>query len=263
MATAISCLSSSHALLHTSPPAASTKLYTITNSRHRIGFGSVSKNGRYNMGSVTEHPLGSKPPTCVAESRRASTWMVRASSAIQQTEKSAENLVDTLLSMVEGTDRGAMLRREEHEKIARTISQLELFCMPEPLKSPLIFGEWDVEYCSNPTSTGGYYRSAVGRLFLRTKEMGQTIQAPDFVGNKVSFSALNAIDGEVSLKGRLKPLDNKWVQISFDSPYLKLGPFEFRYGGQSSVKFAIIYVDDRIRLGRGSRGTLFIFKRCG
>lgn len=58
-------------------------------------------------------------------------------------------------------------------------------------------------------------------------------------------------------------MDNKWIQITFDSPYLKLGPFEFRYGGQSSVKIAVIYVDNKIRLGRGSRGSIFIFKRCG
>lgn len=57
-------------------------------------------------------------------------------------------------------------------------------------------------YCSVPTSPGGGYRSAFGRLFFKTKEMIQAVEAPDTVRNKVSFTALGLLDGEVSLKGR-------------------------------------------------------------
>ena len=57
-------------------------------------------------------------------------------------------------------------------------------------------------YCSNPTSPGGGYRSAIGRLFFKAKEMTQVVEAPDIVRNKVSFSALGFLDGEVSLKGK-------------------------------------------------------------
>lgn len=57
-------------------------------------------------------------------------------------------------------------------------------------------------YCSVPTSPGGGYRSALGRLFFRTKEMIQTVEAPDTVRNKVVFSVMGFLDGEVSLKGR-------------------------------------------------------------
>lgn len=56
-------------------------------------------------------------------------------------------------------------------------------------------------YCSNPTSPGGGYRSAIGRLFFKTKEMIQVVEAPDIVRNKVSFSILGLVDGEVSLEG--------------------------------------------------------------
>lgn len=57
-------------------------------------------------------------------------------------------------------------------------------------------------YCSNPTSPGGGYRSAIGRLVFKTNEMIQTVEAPDTVGNKVSFSAFGFLEGEVSLKGK-------------------------------------------------------------
>lgn len=61
--------------------------------------------------------------------------------------------------------------------------------------------EWDVVYCSNPTSPGGGYRSAFGRLFFKTNEMVQVVEAPDVVKNRVSFSLFGFLDGEVSLKG--------------------------------------------------------------
>ncbi|KAH9306897.1 hypothetical protein KI387_011301 [Taxus chinensis] len=197
MACANFSISSPHHSLQT---VITTKVCTITHSRSH-------GNGRYNWKPSAKHTLGY---TCISQSRTAaiSVFKLKASSAAaQETENDAEKLVDTLLSMVKGTDRGTMLSKEEHAKIAGTVSQLEQFCISEPLKSPLIFGDWDVEYSSNPTSTGGYYRSVIGRLLLRTKEMAQTIQAPDFVGNKVAFSALNAIDGEVSLKGPAMELD--------------------------------------------------------
>lgn len=56
-------------------------------------------------------------------------------------------------------------------------------------------------YCSRPTSPGGGYRSALGRLVFKTKEMIQVVEAPDTVRNKVAFSAFGFLDGEVSLKG--------------------------------------------------------------
>jgi hypothetical protein len=36
---------------------------------------------------------------------------------------------------------------------------------------------------------------------------------------------------------------------------------DFRYGGQSEVKLQITYIDDKIGLGKGSRGSLFVFQR--
>lgn len=243
------------------------KVRANVNNRLGDAFSSSKSNANGIEGCNAQHPFEGLAITSIVRPKAViRTSVVRASPAptsLQQTENSAENLLGTLLSMVEGTDRGAKLSNEEHERVARIVSQLERLCMPEPLKSPFILGEWDVEYCSNPTSPGGYYRSAIGRLLLRTKEMTQSIQAPDFVGNKVAFSAFNAIDGEVSLEGKFTPLDNKWIEITFDPPSLKFGSFNFQYGGQSTVKIAIIYLDERIRLGRGSRGSIFIFKRRG
>ena len=56
-------------------------------------------------------------------------------------------------------------------------------------------------YCSRPTSPGGGYRSALGRLFFKTKEMIQDVEAPNTVRNKVSLLLFGFMQAEVSLKG--------------------------------------------------------------
>jgi len=61
--------------------------------------------------------------------------------------------------------------------------------------------DWEVVYCSRPTSPGAGYRSVIGRLFFKTKEMIQAIDAPDIVRNKVSINAFGFLDGDVSLTG--------------------------------------------------------------
>lgn len=159
------------------------------------------------------------------------------------------------------TDRGVLLAEQGHKEVACVAQQLQQYCIDEPVQSPLIFGEWDVVYCSVPTSPGGGYRSAIGRLVFKTKDMIQVVEAPDIVRNRVSFSLFGFLDGQVSLKGKLKALDEKWIQVVFEPPELKAGPFEFQYGGESEVKLEITYVDDKIRLGKGSRGSLFVFQR--
>nr|GFB39431.1 probable plastid-lipid-associated protein 8, chloroplastic [Tanacetum cinerariifolium] len=120
---------------------------------------------------------------------------------------------------------------------------------------------WDVVYCSNPTSPGGGFRSGLGRLVFKTNEMIQVVEAPDVVRNKVSFSALGFLDGQVSLKGKLIVLDEKWIKVVFEPPQLKIGSLEFQFGGESEVQLEITYIDDKLRLGKGSRGSVFVFQR--
>ncbi|KAJ0786154.1 putative plastid-lipid-associated protein [Helianthus annuus] len=74
--------------------------------------------------------------------------------------------------------------------------------------------------------------------------------------NKVSFSALGFLDGQVPLKGKLIVLDEKWIKVVFEPTQLKLGSVEFHFG----VQIEITYIDDKLRLGMGSRGSVFVFK---
>ncbi|WOK95004.1 putative plastid-lipid-associated protein 8, chloroplastic [Canna indica] len=204
------------------------------------------------------------PPSIIPQARRWKVPTIRASvSARPLVTTAPDDLVSSILSKVKGTDRGVSLTADGHREVGNVASELAGYCVEEPVKSPLIFGEWDVLYCSVPTSPGGGYRSAFGRLIFKTNEMVQAVEAPDIVRNKVSFSAFGFLDGEVSLKGKLNVLDGKWIQVIFEPPQLKVGSLEFQYGGESEVKLQITYIDEKIRLGMGSRGSLFVFLRRG
>lgn len=172
-----------------------------------------------------------------------------------------KEVVNKLLALVAETDSGASAEEGQKLEIEGLVTHLEDNCVDEPLKSPLIFGEWDVVYTSSPTAAGGYYRSLLGRILLNTTELVQTISEPNFAGNRVVFRAFNIIPGRVLLKGKFEALDEKWVKVEFESPTFELGSISFQYGGISSVQLSVTYLDDRVRIGRGSRGSLFVFKR--
>ncbi|CAI5509566.1 unnamed protein product [Closterium sp. Naga37s-1] len=162
---------------------------------------------------------------------------------------------------VKDSDRGAAMSDEGRAAVTAIVEQLEAVGLEEPLKSPLVFGAWEVAYTSRPTAAGGYYRSMLGRTLLRSKDLVQTIYPPNGVDNLVEFDALSLIPGSISLKGTFEPLDNKWVRAVFEAPNLALGSLKFSYGGQSSVRLSVSYLDDRIRIGRGSQGSIFVFAR--
>ncbi|XP_021912673.1 probable plastid-lipid-associated protein 8, chloroplastic [Carica papaya] len=61
--------------------------------------------------------------------------------------------------------------------------------------------------------------------------------------------------------GKLKVLDSEWIQVIFEPPVLKIGGMKFKYGFESEVKLQISYIDEKIRLGKGSKGSLFVFQR--
>lgn len=209
--------------------------------------------------------LSSAPPSLAAlhrPHRRRIPSSVRCSLAAAPGLRAPPELVDSILSKVKGTDRGVLLPEEGHQEVADAALQLGKYCIDEPVKSPLIFGEWEVVYCSVPTSPGGIYRTPLGRLVFKTDDMVQVVEAPDIVRNKVTFSIFG-LDGAVSLKGKLNVLDSKWIQVIFEPPELKVGSLGFQYGGESEVKLEITYVDEKIRLGKGSRGSLFVFLRQG
>jgi hypothetical protein len=81
------------------------------------------------------------------------------------------------------------------------------------------------------------------------------------LGDIVDLGIIYSFAWWLSFAGKLKAVDDKWVEVTFNAPTVELGPFRTQYGGNSTVKLAVIYLDNVVRIGRGSRGSLFIFKR--
>jgi hypothetical protein len=150
---------------------------------------------------------------------------------------------------------------------------------------------------------GGRFRGRIGRALFRTTGVFQSVlplppqeedttkapqqqQNPAAIAlaiNKVSFRLFGLIPGYVGLRGRCYPCprpsltnssnaanntngaddDASTVRVLFERPVLSLGPLTARIGPPSSVVLTTTYLDERVRLGKGSRGSLFVFTRGG
>ncbi|KAL3137903.1 hypothetical protein ABBQ38_005152 [Trebouxia sp. C0009 RCD-2024] len=145
--------------------------------------------------------------------------------------------------------------------------------IPRPLDNAHIFGNFNVAFSStqrtseqNGQPAGGNFRSKPGRLFFQTRELCQSIFKPDLATNKVGFAILGFISGSVGLRGTFTPEgDNKdTVKVSFEPPRVSLpGGISLAVGPTSSVVLSTTYLDERVRLGKGGRGSRFVFTRGG
>lgn len=90
--------------------------------------------------------------------------------------------------------------------------------------------------------------------------------------NKVAFKILGLVLGSISLRGTFKSMDtptklltpnNDTVKVYFDPPRINVGSTSFELGGYSSVVLATTYLDEKVRIGKGSRGSYFVFTRGG
>ena len=138
-----------------------------------------------------------------------------------------------------------------------------------------------------------YYRGKLGQLVYKNEGLFQHVLKTPEKGMGRDISVVNVVKGRllnffvlyVILDGFCKPLlleererltkkyGNKLsagtVKAFFLPPLLGLGLynskklFTFRVGPKSDVVLDTIYLDESFRLGRGSRGSKFIFERLG
>ena len=96
--------------------------------------------------------------------------------------------------------------------------------------------------------------------------MYQHVPEPNWTDLQVSFKLLGLLAGHVGLRGRLQAVGDSGdtARVQFEPPELSLGSaLSLRIGPPSSVQLTTTYLDDRVRLGVGSRGSLFVFTRGG
>ncbi|GAX74034.1 hypothetical protein CEUSTIGMA_g1484.t1 [Chlamydomonas eustigma] len=195
-----------------------------------------------------------------------------------QTEDHADlkALVDDIICRVEGTDGGINLSDAQKDEIDLLLDKLrEAGKGSRPVKDPRLIGNYVVVYTSTRRApgqkgqaAGGRFRGALGRSLFKTTGVFQSVLAgdPPIAVNKVAFNLLGLIPGYVGLRGRVEPFgdDDESVSVYFDPPILSFaGKLHLRIGPKSSVQLATTYLDERIRVGLGSRGSLFLFTRGG
>lgn len=145
-----------------------------------------------------------------------------------------------------------------------------------PLEDERVFGNYNVAYVSMGGTqpgqpAGGRFRTGLGRFLFKTVGLYQSVFKPDIVVNKVDLRIFGCIPCSVGLRGKLLPVVPEGeedaadtAKVFFDPPVLAL-PFGIyaRIGPKSAVVLKTTYVDDDVRIGKGSRGSLFVFTRGG
>lgn len=145
-----------------------------------------------------------------------------------------------------------------------------------PLADPRLFDRYCVSYTSpgpgqgrRGAPAGGRFRSRIGRALFRSRGLFQHVFHPNCVVNLVAFKLFGLVDGAVGLRGRLTPLGDgghfgpNGVRVDFEPPRISLAGVVFQFARRSSVQIRTPYLDDRVRIGIGSRGSLFVFTKGG
>mmetsp|Transcript_1278 Transcript_1278/g.2236 ORF Transcript_1278/g.2236 Transcript_1278/m.2236 type:complete len:340 (+) Transcript_1278:152-1171(+) len=185
-------------------------------------------------------------------------------------EEGTTSMVNDVLDKIKDSDSGMDLSEEDRAAVDILLDRLEEVGDKAPLDNPLLWGNYDVAYVSSGKSqrgnpAGGRFRGKLGKALFQTNILEQNLYSPDFVVNKVGFKLFGFIPGQVTLNGTVapEPADQKlWVRAKFESPQLSfMGLPALRIGPKSSVVLGTQYLDETIRLGKGSRGSYFVFTR--
>uniref|UniRef100_A0A7S2Y058 Plastid lipid-associated protein/fibrillin conserved domain-containing protein n=1 Tax=Fibrocapsa japonica TaxID=94617 RepID=A0A7S2Y058_9STRA len=190
----------------------------------------------------------------------------------------SEQAIEEILKIVPETDRGVLASEEQRTKIDGLLEKVEnLNTNADTLSDERIFGNYNVAYVStgkapsqkgNPA--GGGFRGKIGRKFFQTTAVFQHLVAPNQVINMVQFKMLGRFPGCTTLMGTFEKINvpdlPNAVRAKFQPPRVTIGSsgkFTLQIGPQSQVTLGTPYVDDKVRVGRGGRGSLFLFTRDG
>lgn len=237
----------------------------VASPKKSVHFQPVQPCGRLNT-SLPQHMLWQRS----AAARRARR-NVNAAVASQHTSS-----VDQIYELCRDLAPGEMLNDDEKERLDALIEDVEESKPPgsqRPLDNPQIFGNWQVAYTSTRKAprqegqpAGGRFRGRLGRQLFRTTQLCQSTIQPNIVTNKVGFRLLGLLAGYVGLRGSFEIVGDAadTVKVSFQRPVMCLGDnISLHIGPDSSVQLTTTYLDERMRLGRGSRGSRFVFVRGG
>jgi hypothetical protein len=217
----------------------------------------------------------------------------------QQSSDSTSNFqsedTELVLEAAERTDRGSKSTPEIDTKLSEWIElkSNEYTKQKKLAKNDMnLFGNYDVSYAGPGINqkgqpAGGAFRGTLGKLFFKTDKLLQNIiqnekneiQVIDVLKGRIfSFIPFRVIlygiatylqekDRNTLSKKLNRNFTESTIRADFEPPVICFGnewnkfSFSIRIGPKSNVALDTPYVDQRIRLGIGGRGSLFIFKR--
>ena len=203
---------------------------------------------------------------------------------------------ETVLKLVRRTDRGTQSTPQLDTNVSEWI-QLKSNEYKQQNKLARddinIFGNFDVTYVSsgkNETGqpAGGAFRGKLGKILFQSdrvyqniisNEINKQIQVINIIKGKLLYlipfrvilygiaSFLNESDRNLLVRKYGRNVTESCVRVDFESPLICLGDewnkysFSVKVGPKSRVVLDTPYVDERIRIGIGGRGSQFIFTR--
>lgn len=230
---------------------------------------SVSKNFFVGVPGAVLQPVRLEKRLCVACRYRPKTNGTHGRSQVFCRQSSRE-VVSELLKLLEEHDGGP----STPPKICRQIDDLVLELRDREeskshLDDPTIFDQYEVSYVNSADRVppaGGRFRGVLGRLVFRGRGVYQHVFKPNHVVNIVAFRLFNLVPGLVVLRGVFTTLDSadvgsNAIRVDFAAPRIALWGFVFQFGKPSDVTLRVVHLDERVRVGIGSRGSLFVFSR--
>ncbi|MEW5307257.1 MAG: hypothetical protein WDW36_009665 [Sanguina aurantia] len=153
--------------------------------------------------------------------------------------------------LIELTKKGSKQTAERDEEVEELVQQLSRYCMKNPLKSPLLWGEYEVLYCSKPAAVGGPLTKGVGPAVFQGQSARQILTAPDQLLNLVQFKTLGFLPGTSRQYGEIQPVSGDTFVLNITRGEISTGfggPIVKEFDIQRQIK--IEYLDERLRIAR-------------
>lgn len=94
------------------------------------------------------------------------------------------------------------------------VSELAQYSIKNPLKSPLLWGTYEVLYCSKPTAVGGPLKKGAGPVIAPGQVARQILEEPDTLINEVTFKTFGFIPGVSKQYGNIRPISGDTFIVS-------------------------------------------------
>lgn len=212
-----------------------------------------------------------KPAICAKRPAQCSGRKSTAKAVVERMKMtSTDQMVDKLLLLTRNTDRGARVSEPDRNEIEALIMQLAAKAANRSMiTDKRLYDDYAVLYSApsskeNSPPVGGLLRTPLGKLLFRTRALFENFVQPNTVVNLLCFRFLGIIGGAVSLRGQVTFSPDgasNSLCFQFEQPRLRIGPAVFAYGPKPRIATTVKYLDDRIRITIGRRGSMFVFAR--